>query len=180
MLTREETLAFANELLDWGVPVIVCKPLPGGGDVVPIRAWGTITNAAQCREDLDRYEHGRDALALIGGYGIDLIDVDAKDDGTIEPFSDFKHYGITKTPSGGWHYVITSTGLKRKQKMSIDGVFVGDYIGGTTGHKSRMIGFLPGSVRPKYGDVQYEFEEPWVRAAYATERWLTLTPDQLD
>ena len=28
-------------------------------------------------------------------------------------------------------------------------------------------------------DMRYEFEDPWVRAAYATERWLTLTPDQL-
>jgi DNA-binding transcriptional ArsR family regulator len=28
-------------------------------------------------------------------------------------------------------------------------------------------------------DIRYEFGEPWVRAAYATERWLTLTPAQL-
>jgi DNA-binding transcriptional ArsR family regulator len=28
-------------------------------------------------------------------------------------------------------------------------------------------------------DMRYEFDEPWVRAAYATERWLTLTPEQL-
>ena len=28
-------------------------------------------------------------------------------------------------------------------------------------------------------DLRHEFGEPWVRAAYATERWLTLTPDQL-
>lgn len=26
---------------------------------------------------------------------------------------------------------------------------------------------------------RHEFGEPWVRAAYATERWLTLTPEQL-
>jgi hypothetical protein len=107
------------------------------------------------------YEHGKDALALIGGYGIDIIDVDSKADGTIEPFGNLKHYGITRTPSGGTHYVITSTGLKRKQDISIDGVFVGDYIGGTAGHESRMLAFLPGSHRPKYGDVQYTFEEPW-------------------
>ncbi|TCC30589.1 ArsR/SmtB family transcription factor [Kribbella sindirgiensis] len=35
-----------------------------------------------------------------------------------------------------------------------------------------------GKVR-QWFDMRYEFEEPWVRAAYATERWLTLTPDQL-
>ena len=29
-------------------------------------------------------------------------------------------------------------------------------------------------------DMRYEFDESWVRSAYATERWLTLTPAQLD
>ncbi|MEU8221648.1 winged helix-turn-helix domain-containing protein [Kribbella sp. NPDC048915] len=28
-------------------------------------------------------------------------------------------------------------------------------------------------------DLRDEFDEPWVRAVYATERWLTLTPAQL-
>jgi DNA-binding transcriptional ArsR family regulator len=35
-----------------------------------------------------------------------------------------------------------------------------------------------GKVR-EWFDMRHEFEEPWLRAAYATERWLTLTPDQL-
>jgi hypothetical protein len=162
MMTRGETLAFAEELIRWNVPVLVCKQQPGGDGMIPIRSWSSVTNAEQCREDLKKYVHGEDALALIGGYGIDLIDVDAKDDGTIEPFGDFKNYGVTRTPSGGWHYVITSTGLPQKQKMSVNGVFVGDYVGGTAGHNSRRIGYLPGSYRPnKYGDVQYEMESPW-------------------
>jgi DNA-binding transcriptional ArsR family regulator len=29
-------------------------------------------------------------------------------------------------------------------------------------------------------DMRYQFDEPWVRAAYATERWLTVTPTQLE
>lgn len=36
-----------------------------------------------------------------------------------------------------------------------------------------------GKVR-QWFDMRYEFDEPWVRAAYATERWLTLTPSRLD
>ncbi|WP_350276540.1 winged helix-turn-helix domain-containing protein [Kribbella sp. HUAS MG21] len=35
-----------------------------------------------------------------------------------------------------------------------------------------------GKVR-QWFDMRHEFDEPWVRAAYATERWLTLTPEQL-
>jgi hypothetical protein len=160
-LNREETLAFAEELLHWGIPVILCKPRPGSDEVVPVVSWRNITNAAQCREMLEAYEHGTDALAMIGGYGIDLIDVDTKAGGSIDPFGDFKHYGITTTPSGGRHYVITSTGLRRIQGLEIDGEVVGDYIGGTIGHESRMLGFLPGSHRPKYGDVQYTMASPW-------------------
>jgi hypothetical protein len=161
VVNREETLEFAHELIAWGVPVIVCKPTAKGDEVVPVVSWRNITNAAQCKPMLEQYEHGTDALALIGGYGIDVIDVDSKAGGTIAPFGDFQHYGVTRTPSGGTHYVITSTGLRRKQNLEIDGQWVGDYIGGTAGHESRMLAFLPGSHRPKYGDTQYEFEVPW-------------------
>jgi DNA-binding transcriptional ArsR family regulator len=36
-----------------------------------------------------------------------------------------------------------------------------------------------GKVR-QWFDLRYRYDEPWVRAAYATERWLTLTPERLD
>jgi DNA-binding transcriptional ArsR family regulator len=36
-----------------------------------------------------------------------------------------------------------------------------------------------GKVRQWFG-LRYRYEEPWVRAAYATERWLTLTPERLE
>jgi hypothetical protein len=125
-VNREETLAFARELIAWGVPVILCKPRADGDEVVPVVSWRNITNAAQCSPMLDDYEHGTDALALIGGYGIDVIDVDTKAGGSIEPFGDLRHYGVTRTPSGGAHYVITSTGLRRKQGLEIGGQVVGD------------------------------------------------------
>lgn len=160
-MNEEETLALARTLIDHGVPVIVCKPRGDGDEVVPIVAWRTITDAAQCRGMIARYEHGRDALALIGGYGVDLIDVDTKAGGSIEPFGDFKHWGVTRTPSGGRHYVVPSAGVAKIQDLRVGGRVVGDYIGGTESHESRMLGFLPGSVRPKYGDVQYAMEEPW-------------------
>jgi len=161
-VNRDETLAFANNLLDWGVPVVVCAPKPDSQDMVPIIAWTAITNAEQCRAHLSRYRHGTDALALIGGHGIDVIDVDTKAGGSIAPFGDLTHFGVTKTPSGGYHYVIASTGLRKKQNLTVDGQVVGDYVGGTAGHGSRMIAYLPGSYRPnKYGDVQYMEFEPW-------------------
>jgi hypothetical protein len=161
-MDREETLAFAYELLKWNVPVIVCRPKQGTDDMIPIQSWKNITNAAQC--DLSSYRHGTDALALIGGHGIDVIDVDTKADppGSIEPFGEFACYGVTVTPSGGRHYVVTSTGLKKMKNLTVDGRFVGDYVGGDVGREGRLIAYLPGSHRPnKYGGVQYGIEVPW-------------------
>jgi hypothetical protein len=164
-MNEQDTLAFANALLDWRVPVIVCKPRPGHDEVVPIVSWKNITSTDEdldkCREMLSKFEHGRDALALIGGHGIDLIDVDTKAGGSIKPFGEFTDYGVTKTPSGGRHYVVASTGLKRIQNLVVEGEVVGDYIGGTRDYGSRMLAFLPGSARPKYGSTLYEMDEEW-------------------
>jgi hypothetical protein len=159
-VNREETLAFAHELLKWNIPVIVCKPQIDGDQMIPVRAWRNITNAAQC--DLSDYVHGEDALALVGGHGIDLIDVDSKSDGSIAPFDGIQFFGITGTPSGGRHYVVPSTGLRKIQDLSVDGVFVGDYVGGNNEHEGRLIAYLPGSHRPnKYPGIQYTVIEPW-------------------
>lgn len=154
-------LALAHALIDAGVPVVVCKPRPGTGEVVPVVAWREIRDAEQCRPMLDLYEPGRDALALIGGHGVDLVDVDSKAGGRVDALPPFRHYGVTRTPSGGAHYAVPSSGLGRIQGLAVGGLPVGDYVGGTPDRRSRMLGFLPGSHRPKYGDTAYVEEQPW-------------------
>lgn len=154
-------LALAHSLIDCGVPVVVCKPRPGADDVVPVVAWREITDAEQCRGMLERFEPGRDALALIGGRGVDLVDVDSKAGGSVDALPRFRHFGVTRTPSGGAHYVVPSAGIGRIQGLEVGGRHVGDYIGGLPDGRSRMLGYLPGSHRPKYGDVGYVAEEPW-------------------
>lgn len=160
-MNEQEALRLANELIDFGVPVVVCQPRPDADDVVPIVSWKNIVSAAECRGMLSKFRYGTDALALIGGHGVDVVDVDSKAGGTFEPFAGVRTYGVTRTPSGGTHHVVPSTGLRRVQDLHVGGAFVGDYIGGTAEYGSRMLAFLPGSSRPKYPGLVYEVDVPW-------------------
>lgn len=162
-------LRLARELVDSGVPVIVCRPRPGavagsGNDLVPVsRRWSRLS-AEDTRAALERFRPGIDALALVGGHGIDLVDVDTKSGGSVDPLGPFTYHGITETPSGGRHYVVTSTGVGKITGLKgEDGRFVGDYVGGTRSGAGRLLGYLPGSVRPKYpGRIYTEAEDaPW-------------------
>lgn len=148
-----QALDLAKRLIAAGVPVIAV-----GKNDAPRQRWSEIRTAADC--DLSRYREG-DALAIIGGHGIDLVDVDAKAGGAVDNLPPFKHYGITRTPSGGAHYVVPSAGIRKLQDLSTAKGFVGDYVGGTADGEGRLLGFLPGSIRTKYPDGGYVEEVPW-------------------
>lgn len=154
-------LALAERLLKACVPVVVVRypeKYPDG--------WQTVT-AEQC--DLSAFRPGKDALALVGGHGIDLVDEDTKVPGnSVDNLPPFPRFGVTLTPSGGRHYVVPSCGLG---KMDLPGV--GDYVGGRPDGTSRLLGFLPGSVRSKYPGVPYVEEHAW-----DVEACLAATPDE--
>lgn len=57
----------------------------------------------------------------------------------------FASYGVTRTPSGGEHYVVPSSGLG-KAKIDTDLGHVGDYVGGRPDGGGRLLGYLPGSM----------------------------------
>lgn len=175
-------LALAERLLAAGIPVVVCHPCPGYGkpgkcsrrghedgktDVHIPTGWNTVT-AAEC--DLSGFRPGKDALALVGGHGIDLVDVDTKVGGSVEHLPPFKSYGETGTPSGGGHYVVPSSGFGKIGDWKTEAGFVGDYVGGTPEGKGRLLGFLPGSTRPKYPGVPYVEAVEWdVEACVAAD-----------
>ena len=150
------TPPLASRLLDAGIPVIVCKPNPNWQpgtqlpDVLPAKGWATIT-ADEARERIKDYRPGIDTLAMVGGHGIDILDVDTKNPGVS--FNDLpveaRDYGITLSPSGGAHFPVPSTGYG-KGALNVAGKHIGDYIGGTSSGGGRMLAFLPGSARPKY------------------------------
>lgn len=162
-----EIPTLASRLLDAGIPVIVCTPNPNWkpgtqvADVLPAKGWATIT-AAQARERIGDFRPGIDTLAMVGGHGIDVLDVDTKNDGVS--FNDLpveaRDYGITLSPSGGAHFPVPSTGYG-KGALNVSGKHIGDYIGGTAAGGGRMLAFLPGSARPKYAGRDYVESKPW-------------------
>jgi len=153
--------ALATALLDAGVPVVVCrpnegwKPGDGGTDVIQPAGWQSIT-VEQARIDIVAYRPGVDTLAMVGGHGIDAIDLDAKANGRLEDVPvEAREWGLTRTPGGGWHIPVPSTGYG---KGFITG---GDYVGGGAEGGGRMLLYLSGSARPKYPGQDYEEIEPW-------------------
>lgn len=176
--TKQEKTVFqgtptslAERLIAAGIPVVVCRPCPGYGkpgrckwhddgnrDLHVPKGWNTVV-AADC--DLSGFRPGVDALALVGGHGIDLVDVDTKADGSVTHLPPFVSYGMTRTPSGGEHYVVPSSGFGKVGNWGTELGFVGDYVGGKPDGSSRLLGYLPGSTRPKYPAAGYVEEVLW-------------------
>lgn len=152
----------AERLLAVGIPVVVIRrgaPHPTG--------WQNIT-AEQC--DLSRFRPGKDVLAMVCGHGIDVVDEDSKNGGSVENLPPFKHYGVTRTPSGGRHFIVPTAGLGKISPLTTVTGHVGDYGGGREDGSGRMLAFLPGSTRDRYPGKEYVEEEVWdVEACLAAD-----------
>lgn len=153
-----------TRLLDAGIPVVVCRPRSDWregsreSDVLPPKGWANIT-VEQARKDMALFRPGVDTLAMVGGHGIDVLDIDLKagaDLSDVPP--ELRGYGLTITPSGGWHVPVPSTGFA-KGVLSIGSKHVGDYVGGSKEGGGRMLCYLPGSTRPKYSGGYREAEQ---------------------
>lgn len=149
-----EAVAAARDFIDHGVPVVICTPNPAWTpdpackvpDVKHPSGWATIT-ADQC--DLSAFRPGVDTLAMVSGHGVDVVDVDPKNGGSLDNLPPFRRFGLHTTPSGGRHAFVRSTGIGKMSLTTSEGP-VGDYCGGTVDGGSRMLCYLPGSSRPKY------------------------------
>ena len=162
-----DPIDYAHQFIDHGIPIVVCTPRHGWdpvrdkdkSDVIPPVGWARIT-PEESRDALTAYRPGIDTLALVGGWGIDVVDLDTKagaQRGNVPPV---RTYGEHETPSGGAHLLIRSTGYAKKSPFSIGGLFIGDYVGGTKAGGGRMLAFLPGSNRPKYPSHDYQVATP--------------------
>ncbi len=157
-----------TRLLDAGIPVVVCRPHRHRDkctddceqELSPPAGWSRMT-VAEARQQIGRYRPGVDTLAMVGGHGIDVLDIDYKAGGEYDAVPPgLRRWGCTVTPSGGWHFPVPSTGYG-KGDLFIDGVYQGDYVGGTALGGSRLLCFLPGSTRPKYPGKTYTETQPW-------------------
>jgi hypothetical protein len=156
-------LDLALELIAAGVPVVVCPPRPGWNpgdkqlDVMPPGGWSVI-EAADC--DVSSFRGGVDTLAMVGGHGVDVVDCDPKNGGSLTNLPPFRRFGRTGTPSGGAHDYVRSTGVGKISPFETSAGHVGDYVGGTLQGGGRLLAFLPGSTRPKYPGLTYTVLEP--------------------
>lgn len=175
---------YAQEFIDRGVPVVVCQPcpgyeMPGSCDKHPDgrtelhtpAGWNAIT-ADQC--DLSSYVPGQSVLALVGGHGIDVVDVDTKVGGSVDNLPPFRTFGEHRTPSGGGHYLVRTTGIAKISPLDTSSGHVGDYVGGTAAGGGRLLAYMPGSTRPKYAGLGYDIAQPmdW-------QAWEEFEPDDV-
>lgn len=164
----QDSPTLARRLLAAGQVVIVCKPnpayRPGNGEreLLHIPNWHSLS-ADDARTLFEMTYAPGDTLALVCGRGIDVLDIDTKIAGVgvedVPPMID-KSFGVTVTPSGGYHIPVRSTGYG-KGRLSFNGKVVGDYLGGTRGGGGRGLCYLPGSQRPKYPGGGYIEAAPW-------------------
>ena len=135
-----------------GVPVFTCLPARGPGKEFAFpRGWPS-TSASDY--DLSGAEPGC-AFCLLTGHGVDVIDVDPRNDGDLDLVRatlldcESPIVASVATPGGGAHFYIPSTGLRALRMPP--GV---DYLAG------RHMAFAPPSQRPKYPGHQYRWIAP--------------------
>lgn len=134
-----DALALANELIRAGSPVFVAKH---GGPTFGFRLPNGWQNTPCTPATLEAYEPG-DALAMVTGHALDVIDVDPRNGGTLVHAPELpKVYAKAATPSGGEHYFIAALGI-RKVPDIIKGV---DFQAGTGGAGHGFV-FIAPTVR---------------------------------
>lgn len=156
----EEGYALACRLIGIGIPVIALpRALSGTGEWNMPKAYTTFS--ADIRH-LGKWtpEHG---LALITGHGLDAVDVDTKNGASAGAeyarlqACDVLVLAETRTPSGGAHFYVLSSGLRSTNNPTTTGVDtrMGDLEG-----QGRGLLYMPGTRRPKYGGKGYT----WVKS----------------
>jgi len=158
-----DPLDIARDLIRMGAPVFVAKkcqpdcPLHHGqgsisGYDLPARWQLTPIDEST----LGRYEPG-DALGMVGGYALDVIDVDPQNKGTLigKPALP-RVYGEVATPSGGKHYIIASLGVPKGE------VFPGIDLQAGDSPKSRGFVWIAPTVRASKDPADMGRVRPYV------------------
>ena len=159
--TQESVLDVAQELIAYGVPVFVAKRNPkyDTGKNLPEfhlpQKWQDTKPTAGA---VAAWRPG-DALCLVAGHGLDVVDVDTKNGAKVdEQLERLKGCGVTvlatvETPSGGAHFYVHSVGVCSSALPSI-GV---DFRGLGLDKSGAGFVYLPGTSRPKYAGKGYQW-----------------------
>lgn len=141
-------LAVARELIEHGIPLFTGPPTAEkrhtSGFVLPGKWQDTKPDLAV----LDRWQPG-DALCMVCGYGLDLVDIDIYHGGSMEalelrikPMP--RVYAMAATPSGGIHLFTAALGVRSQNDM-LPGI---DVKSGDAAGKGRGFAFIAPTVKP--------------------------------
>lgn len=155
-LTPEQgqALEIARNMAKAGIPIFVAAPSAKNriGFNIPKQWEKTVPDPGV----VDTWQPGW-ALCAVMGHGLDLIDIDPRNDGDptslagILPYC----YGGADTPSGGKHLFIKSIGVGSKANF-LPGI---DFKSGTADGSSRGFAFIAPTVRPSKVD---DLPKPYV------------------
>lgn len=154
-----EALSVARELIAQRLPVFTARRNPKYTDGAPEfhlpEKWQDTKPTVGA---LAAWRPG-DALCLVAGHGLDIVDVDTKNGAKVdEQRRRLEGCGVTvlaevSTPSGGAHFYVRSAGICSSALTSV-GV---DFRGRGADNSGSGFVYLPGTLRPKYQDKGYEW-----------------------
>jgi len=157
-----EALDVARRLAAAGIPIFVARRNPAMriGFTLPDRWQHTIPDPSV----VDSWRSG-DALCMVCGHGLDLVDIDPRNGGTLAALDGIcpDVYARAATPSGGEHLLVKSLGVGSRDDV-VPGI---DVKAGTDGGADHGFAFLAPTVRKSK-----------VAGAWVAYRWTT--PPDLD
>ncbi len=158
-IKQNDELAAARELIAQGLPVFMARRTPEYTDGAPEfhlpKKW---PDTKPNLEVLAEWRRG-DALCLVAGHGLDIVDVDTKNGAEVDEQRErLRGCGVTvlaevSTPSGGAHFYVRSAGICSAASTSV-GV---DFRGRGADNSGSGFVYLPGTLRPKYQGKGYEW-----------------------
>ena len=153
--------ALAVELIGLGITVISLPRALKGEDGEYVWPLNYTTWLADVKH-VAKWKAGH-GLAMIGGHGLDGIDVDTKHGASVDAErARLQKHGVlilgeVQTPSGGAHFYVLSSGLRSTNASHSVGI---DTRMGTQDGQGRQALFIPGTLRPKYGGQGYTWVQP--------------------
>lgn len=161
----EAGYALALELIGLGITVISLPRALKGEDgeyVWPARYTEWLADVRH----VAKWKAGH-GLAMISGHGLDGIDVDTKHGASVDAErARLQKHGVlilgeVRTPSGGAHFYVLSSGLRSTNggKVSEGGTGIDTRMGAQDGQGRGPL-FMPGTLRPKYGGLGYTWVQP--------------------
>ena len=161
---QERDLDVARAMARAGVPVFVAYADPEGKTPSGRQTGFSLPGKWQTTSPNPRYvDAWRPGMALcaVMGCGLDLVDLDPRNGGSVESLNGFMPtvYGVAASPSEGWHGFVKSMGVRSHDKV-LPGV---DVKAGDIDGQGRGYAFLAPTVRRSKvsGElVAYRWERP--------------------